>query len=180
MLWCCTLTAISELWPEYVRSADARYPGRSSRLGFKHGFGGKSRWRVRLQTAVLGFWTFGPLRTLYRFLTTPPTAKTPVTGKDGSGQRVRLLWFPVAPIQRSWVLWPFTEGWEAVGCFLFCFVFLLLLFFLLSLQGHKIQFNMWCISLSTYSCSCYENSCEKAVSHIETQYYSSVLMHFPP
>ena len=39
--------------------------------------------------------------------------------KDGSGQRVCLLWFPLAPIQRSWGLWPLTEGWEAVGFFLF-------------------------------------------------------------
>jgi len=50
-------------------------------------------------------------------------------------------------------------------------------------KGHKIQFksiHMWCIALSIYSCSCSENSCEEALSHIEAQYYSSVLMHFPP
>ena len=28
-----------------------------------------------------------------------------------------LLWFPVTSIQRSWGLWPFMEGWEAVRLF---------------------------------------------------------------
>jgi len=28
-----------------------------------------------------------------------------------------LLWFP--PIQHSWGLWPFMEGWEAVSFFLY-------------------------------------------------------------
>ena len=73
----------------------------------------------------------------YRFSTTPPTVRTPVTGnadqsqKDGSRQRVRLLWFPVALTQRSWGLWPFTEGWEAVAFFFRCFFLLLLFFFCL-------------------------------------------------
>ena len=41
-----------------------------------------------------------------------------------------LLWFPVVPIQCSWGLWPFTEGWKAVGCFFFSSIFLPLFFFL--------------------------------------------------
>ena len=61
--------------------------------------------------------------------------------KDGSGQQVGLLWFPVTPIQRSWGLWPFTEGWEAARfdffflsslfcCYVFCFFFCFRFFFL--------------------------------------------------
>ena len=55
--------------------------------------------------------------------------------KDGSGQQVGLLWFPVTPIQRSWGLWPFTEGWEAARFDFFflsslfcCYVFFFFLF----------------------------------------------------
>ena len=84
-------------------------------IEFEHSFGGKLRWLIRLQT---GIWMLPPHN---RFLTTPPTARTPVTGNaDWSLGNRCLLWFPVyTPIQRSWGLWPFTEGWEAVGCFFF-------------------------------------------------------------
>jgi len=59
----------------------------------------------------------------YQFLMTWPTARMSVTGdadwsrRDISGQRVRLLWFPVVPIQCSWGLWPFMEGWDASRLF---------------------------------------------------------------
>ena len=55
-------------------------------IKFEHSFGGKSRWRVRLQTGGLniclpnnrvGVWV-APYT--YRFSTTPPTVRTPVTG----------------------------------------------------------------------------------------------------
>ena len=65
--------------------------------------------------------------------TNKPTKKTVMQTKAERtvlGNRC-LLWFPVVPIQCSWGLWPFTEGWEAVGCFFFLSsVFLPLFFFL--------------------------------------------------
>ena len=100
-------------------------------------------------------------------------ARTPVTGnadrsrKDGSGQRVHLLWFPVTPIQHSWGLWPFTEGWEAARFdiffssfffFQFFFLFFFSFFFLLPVSFCSfflcfLKFLILFISLSLSTCT---------------------------
>ena len=68
--------------------------GWGSNIEFERSFGGKSRWRVRLQTGVLniclpnnrvGVWA-APYT--YRFSTTPPTARTPVTGNADRSRKV--------------------------------------------------------------------------------------------
>ena len=108
--------------------------GWGSNSEFEHSFGGKLRWLIRLQTALGSECCLPNNRVAgsapaYRIDSRRPrpTARTPVTGNADRSRKMGLgngclLWFPVyTPIQRSWGLWPFTEGWEAARLFLLFF-----------------------------------------------------------
>ena len=109
-----------------------------------------------------------------RFLTTWPTARTPVTGNADRSRKMGLgngclLWFPVyTPIQSSW---PFTEGWEAakVQHFFFSLFFFSVSNFVFVVVGFFLSpflFSLGGIGYSMYTIL--ETSSKKSVFHWES------------